>query len=452
MKENKQDKKHEDDTQDISENKEASQLRLDLSQEPCKDGLQCDKVSFGQCMYFHEPCKRGVYCPDLRHRKCKYYHQECEFKSTQNFFESSQAKRAKLDNDIDDDKHGNGSDESSIISTEFGSRESTPDIIDSSINENYSYNQNESLSLTEQSERKDNSNKDCINRNNKKNVHSATVTVDTCRSWNCPYIINYSMTWGLTHAGRLCLYFCHLDSEKPFSSGSSHLAYFGHYCQRAVSWHNKIYGQKCVIKKCKNRRILGFQNTSLFDQDIKACKTAQKLINKWNKISKINTKYRILKPIITKSDRMDTKDGNNDGLNNNEIAHSEYIMVENFLKGEFRKWNSNSGWFEKENASIQAFCHWTYHYSEGKYLFCDAQGVRKRNEYIITDPCILSWKGNEYGTNDCGRDYIISWFENHKCNQFCESRWIRPPSIQKKQKLVVVQKKTTTVWSKSFNN
>ena len=59
----------------------------------------------------------------------------------------------------------------------------------------------------------------------------------------------------------------------------------------------------------------------------------------------------------------------------NEMCHTEQIIVEDYLDGKFRKWNSNSGWFGTcdVNASVQAFCHWTYHYTRGKLLFCDAQ-------------------------------------------------------------------------------
>ena len=130
---------------------------------------------------------------------------------------------------------------------------------------------------------------------------------------------------------------------------------------------------------------------------------------------------------------------------NNEPAEGELVLVEDYLDGKFEKWNSNSGWFGEENISIQAFCHWTYHYTDGKLLFCDAQGIRTKNEYILTDPCILSWKGGKYGSADCGKDYIITWFEKHKCNKFCQSKWITPIA-QTKDQNVIVTKSSTFVW------
>ena len=45
-----------------------------------------------------------------------------------------------------------------------------------------------------------------------------------------------------------------------------------------------------------------------------------------------------------------------------------------------------------EQYSIQAFSHWTYHSSDGKYLFCDCQGMydKKKGIFILTDPVIVS--------------------------------------------------------------
>ena len=72
-------------------------------------------------------------------------------------------------------------------------------------------------------------------------------------------------------------------------------------------------------------------------------------------------------------------------------------------------------------------------------------GIRTKKEYILTDPCILSWKGGQYGTSDCGKDFIITWFENHQCNRFCDTKWISPIAETKDQQ-VTVTKSSTFVW------
>ena len=95
----------------------------------------------------------------------------------------------------------------------------------------------------------------------------------------------------------------------------------------------------------------------------------------------------------------------------------------------FKLSGKQNGWQnEDDNNTIQAFCHWSYHYSKGKYLFCDAQGIKKCNKYILTDPCILSNEenGRIYGETDVGRMYLLNWFLNHKCNRYCLKFWDKP--------------------------
>ena len=119
---------------------------------------------------------------------------------------------------------------------------------------------------------------------------------------------------------------------------------------------------------------------------------------------------------------------------NNIAPFGEYVCIEDYLYGKFIKWNSNSGWISDDiDSSIQSFCHWTYHYSNGKLLYCDAQGIRTPDSYILTDPCIVSNEENglKYGLTDMGSDYLNNWFLNHKCNNCCESHWLIPSEIDR---------------------
>ena len=164
------------------------------------------------------------------------------------------------------------------------------------------------------------------------------------------------------------------------------------------------------------------------------------MTKKWNdheyeKLA-IKKRYKILKPKIVCKGKM------------SRGTREEYISVEDYLPGKFISWNSNSGWINKVNqeSSVQAFCHWTYHYSNGKILFCDAQGIITKKEYILTDPCVMSVEGNRYGAGDCGYDYILNWFKYHKCNKYCQKHWITPNgNIDIKQEINVTQH-TTWIW------
>ena len=92
------------------------------------------------------------------------------------------------------------------------------------------------------------------------------------------------------------------------------------------------------------------------------------------------------------------------------------MLAEPYLEGVFTKWNSNSGYVDDYNASVQAFCHWSYDYSNGEYLMCDAQGVRCEKVYKITDPCIVSnGQGGIYGIADCGIKSIYCFSLEFAC-------------------------------------
>eukprot|EP00483_Globobulimina_turgida_P010116 UN10135 len=155
---------------------------------------------------------------------------------------------------------------------------------------------------------------------------------------------------------------------------------------------------------------------------MKCYKKCIEFIGEWNKLELISKKYVMYEPIIIKS-------GTDCGVDHEKkesIQEGEYIMIERYLTGQYEKWNSNSGWYADPGMSIQAFCHWTYHYSKGNLLMCDAQGVRGEKNYYITDPAILSVVPGQYGCTDVGHKGIEQWFGYHTCNEFCDKSWSKP--------------------------
>ena len=238
--------------------------------------------------------------------------------------------------------------------------------------------------------------------------------------------------------GDNCRWYSHGDSV-PFAEGKFRYVYHSNYCTNAQRDDLKQIGQKAVVKKWKDDHIF---NEYFWAYDQRVCEIAQKLIDKWNCYEKIKLKksYKILKPkVVWRANHP------NDNRIKKEIALNECILIEDYLPGEFLKWNSNSGWTSKEQSSMQAFCHWTYHYSDGKILFCDAQGIITKNEYILTDPCILSVEGDHYGAADCGFDYILNWFKHHRCNKYCQKHWIKPQG--EIEQTIDVTRHTTWTWS-----
>eukprot|EP01084_Bolivina_argentea_P087465 157976_1 len=191
-------------------------------------------------------------------------------------------------------------------------------------------------------------------------------------------------------------------------------------------------GDHIVVKKWIDRHIF---DKKFWNQEIATHKKAKELIDAWNDENFIDKKYVTHVPFLIQCVK---SDGSNSGKS---PVVNEWLLGEDYISGYFQKWNSNSGYVDASSASIQAFCHWTYDYSGGELLMCDAQGVRGARKYQITDPCICS-KGQKYGLTDMGTSSINSFFANHKCNDFCESNWDKPAYIDYSD--ILPKRKTST--------
>eukprot|EP01083_Nonionella_stella_P161874 530732_1 len=195
-------------------------------------------------------------------------------------------------------------------------------------------------------------------------------------------------------------------------------------------------GTRIVVKKWKQHHVL---DESFWDTEVSTHTKAKDLIEAWNDEGLISKKYVTNLPfkiICTVSSHKRGDKG---------IVVNEWCLGEDYLEGDWEKWNSNSGFVCSARASVQAFCHWTYHHSDGALLMCDAQGIRANNKYYITDPCICS-KSGVYGLTDCGERSINSFFANHKCNLFCKSGWKKPSYIDH-SKLLPKKKTSTYKWN-----
>lgn len=103
-------------------------------------------------------------------------------------------------------------------------------------------------------------------------------------------------------------------------------------------------------------------------------------------------------------------------------------LVEPYIRN-FEKYNSNSGWVPESDAdrvlAAQALSHFSYHTSGGQFLLCDLQGGRFNKGIALTDPVIMS-SSRRFGPTDLGREGMLAFFSNHRCNQYCDPNWQRP--------------------------
>jgi len=198
-------------------------------------------------------------------------------------------------------------------------------------------------------------------------------------------------------------------------------------------------GTKVVMKKFIDIPIW---ESGEWNDEIECYEMAKYLSDKWNKRKYMTKKLELYIPRKAVKKR---------GLGN-KVKVGEWVLVERYLEGEWQKWNSNNGYVHHNTSPIHAFCHWTYHHSKGRLLFCDVQGVKTKNSYILSDPCIVTnWDPKikdskpKYGLSDGGIQCITSFFLNHKCNKYCKKHWLKPKYLD-----ITIQlnkgKGTTYVW------
>ncbi|KAJ4224224.1 hypothetical protein NW757_014354 [Fusarium falciforme] len=100
------------------------------------------------------------------------------------------------------------------------------------------------------------------------------------------------------------------------------------------------------------------------------------------------------------------------------------LSLEPLIEGEYVKYNSNAGWVNNDNPSdpvsmaAQAFSHFTFERSLGRFLVCDLQGVGR----VLTDPGIHSRDEDRFQLLDTNLrdDGFLFFFSTHKCNSVCQ--------------------------------
>ena len=194
---------------------------------------------------------------------------------------------------------------------------------------------------------------------------------------------------------------CAIFNPKPFAEGRFRLAYKG-------EWKTpEKEGKPCVIKRMKSGAVV---TPGSWDCTLKIQNRAKTLAQQFQysnypvRFTDIG-RYTVNRPQLT-----------------------EYVVVEDYLEGEFMKWCNNYGYIspkaKSEHITMPAFVHWSWLYTKGHEMVCDLQGVRDENGYHLTDPVILSLN-NSYGETDMGIEGMAMFFMNHECNDIC-NKWNRP--------------------------
>lgn len=102
------------------------------------------------------------------------------------------------------------------------------------------------------------------------------------------------------------------------------------------------------------------------------------------------------------------------------MCHQRFISVENYIDGEYSKFNNNSGWIDKRlnhsSQVAQAFSHFSWQITKGYLMIVDLQGVGG----VLTDPQIHCIDSKKFGKGNLGYVGIMKFFLTHQCNDFCK--------------------------------
>lgn len=109
-----------------------------------------------------------------------------------------------------------------------------------------------------------------------------------------------------------------------------------------------------------------------------------------------------------------------------DLASDEDCMsLEPFIEGTYVKYNSNSGYVNRTNPddrfneAAQAFSHFTFERSQGRFLVSDLQG----SGYVLTDPAIHTLDRERFKLTETnlGKEGFKFFFATHECNSICRS-------------------------------
>ena len=193
--------------------------------------------------------------------------------------------------------------------------------------------------------------------------------------------------------------------ETPhFAEGRFRLAYKGRW-----TVHPSKVGQQLVLKKMKDRYS---GNPSDWDTTVKIYTKASELAQSFNEYSKTDHPVSFTGvDVVFVSCLFDQSAVPKIG---------EYVVVEDYIEGEYKKWCNNYGYLSTESQSMPAFMHWSWVHTKGQLMIADLQGVRGDDRFSLTDPVIMS-VDNSYGPTDTGVEGMIMFFQKHECNKFCRN-------------------------------
>jgi hypothetical protein len=202
-------------------------------------------------------------------------------------------------------------------------------------------------------------------------------------------------------------------SQLPFSEGSNRYAFY----MKDESLNQELVGKLPKILDSKEYNIEGLR------KDLEAITICNYICGDFNnRIVNLVPDTRLLLNFINcyiyeiQRDNM-----GNIGTNNLSQSHPyKYYTAENYIKGEYVKYNNNAGWISQNVTDqvllAQAFSHFSWQITKGYLCVVDLQGVGG----FLTDPQIHCLDHKKFGNGNFGYIGMVKFFMSHTCNSYCK--------------------------------
>ncbi|UJR13187.1 hypothetical protein I4U23_000209 [Adineta vaga] len=220
-------------------------------------------------------------------------------------------------------------------------------------------------------------------------------------------------------------YYASFD-DKPFANGACRYAYKGTLKCNPDKCNIGRYNDSLVVVKVFKTQYA--KDYGAWNADISASKTANEYATLFNSEKFIDRRLYFPIPYVAKMDKRAGFwflgfIGMEYDMITNPVFSYEYVSMEEYIDGNYIKFNSNNGYVSNavNSSTIPAFSHRTFHKSNGALLVCDIQGVVKDGNYRLTDPAIHSHVANTYGLTDLGVVGQAKFYSTHQCNHICLS-------------------------------
>ena len=207
-------------------------------------------------------------------------------------------------------------------------------------------------------------------------------------------------------------------AAQPFAEGTQRLVYYGIDCT-----YDRKPPKKVVFKEFKYLGE-GLNKLESYKQQMEIQSISAFLAREFNKKKPRGIKDILFTKVVVVSLR--------------DRSKPFYCSQEPLIEGPYVKYNSNSGFVNKDEyaASLNAFSHWTYQVTAGYLMVVDLQGVKTTSptasKFTLTDPALHCKDVTRFCSTNLGNDGMHRFFRTHHCNIICKTMDLQPHRHQPK--------------------